>query len=239
MSTNYSIWNVEYLVPDIHRLNLLWARIEFSEFIVEIDPADFWHATTLGQAWGYKSPKVRVKTDPTAAIERVAGALVPKAEELADLVRSREYSPTRLKGAAAWSDLNFIAWDMLLRCHEACVQPPVELLKLLRFSLQIRPREAAEKEEFYDMTRIDASIFAHFYPEHSARRIAKEFGVDVATISRWNRDLIEQYNIKPDSEKFKLLGLSEHGRKFAEALKLTREKFEKMRNFFSSFVPKE
>ena len=179
----------------LHSDELRLMRICFDECPSGVDYQDLWRATALGEAIGAKlSPELRKKLNlnPIDSIERVCEGLIEHANRLAELTSNQEGAPTRHKGAVPNSTINFLAWEMLVRCHHYGLPPPVALLNLVRFQLDIRSQQRADQEDELAMKMEDASRFAFNNPNASFHKIAERYDVDVSTVSRWNK----KYNLR-------------------------------------------
>ena len=162
-----------------------------------INQTDLWEATSLGQSTGAKlPPEMEKELSPIDSIERVCEALIKHANRLAKLKGNKIGAPTRVKNAVPASTINFLAWEMLVRCNHDGIAPPVALLNLVNLQLGIRSQQVAKEEDVLAMKLVEASMFAYRNPGASFNEIAKRFDVNVSTISRWD----EKYDLKKEGE---------------------------------------
>jgi hypothetical protein len=179
---------------DLYSDDLRLSCIIFDDCPEGIDFEDLWRATSLGAPIGATSPELEEKfgTHPLAPIERICGALKRHAVALSELKADGEGAPTRHKHAVPASTINFLAWEMLVRCNNSGLFPPTSLLELIRMQLDIRsPQKSREVDELV-MKREDACRFSFNNPEASFRDIANRYGVNVSTVSRWDKE----YNLR-------------------------------------------
>lgn len=178
---------VEQLYTDFHRLNC----IGFGDRPEGIDLNDLFRATPLGGPIGATSPEIDEKfgIHPTEPIERVCKALAVHANTLLEKKAKGEGAPTRHQKAVPESTINFLAWEMLVRCNNSGILPPMALLELVRQQLGIRSRQKSDDEEELAWKECDAARFAFNNPDASLRQIAKRYDVNISTVSRWNKEI--------------------------------------------------
>ena len=200
-------------------------RICCDELPSGIDVKDLWKATTLGEPIGARSPELEKKwnLNPIDSIERVCEGLIKHANKLAKLESNQQGAPTRHKGAVPNSTINFLAWEMLVRCHHDGLTPHVALLNLVRFQLGVRSQQQADQEDVLAMKMEDASRFAFNNPNASLHKIAELYDVDISTVSRWN----------------KKYGLRERGKMIQHMCDDIERQFEPMRSEVRKMLAKE
>jgi hypothetical protein len=187
------------LSSDFLRLHIIY----FEDLPSDINQKDLWKATSLGASFGAKpTPDIERKFDlnPVASIERVCRALAKHAKLLKKMKSDEVGAPTRQRYALPTSTINFIAWEMLVRCNNDEIAPPTELLNLIRLLLNIRSQEKADEEELLAWKMDETALFLYCNPDASFHDAAKQFEVDVSTISRWNKknNLLERGQILND-----------------------------------------
>lgn len=161
-----------------------------------IDLSDLFRATPLCEPFGLKLSselKKKFNLNPFEPIERVCDALINHTNALSALKASGDAgAPTRHHNVVPMSTINFLTWEMLVRCNNSDILPPKALLKLVRLQLGVRSQQISEEEDELAMKREDACRFSFNHPNTSFRDIAKRYGVNVSTVSRWN----DQYNLR-------------------------------------------
>lgn len=174
------------LYSDRYRLDCVC----FDDCPPDIDLVDLQKATSMGAPVGNMPLQLMDKFDlnPIEPIKRVCEALTNHAKALSVLKADGEGAPTRHKKAVPASVISFLAWEMLVRCNNSGVLPPVELLKLVRLQLEIRHRQKSDEEEELGWKMCDAARFAFNNPNSSFRDIAELYDVNVSTVSRWNKE---------------------------------------------------
>lgn len=183
------------LYSDIHRLHC----VALEDRPHGIDLADLFKSTSAGMPFGAVTPELEEKlgAHPIEPIERVCEALINHANTLSELKADDEVgAPSRHQNAVPASTINFLAWEMLVRCNNSGVLPPVALLELVRLQLGVRSRQKSDEEEELADKMCEASRFAFNNPSVSFHEIAKRFDVNVSTVSRWN----EKYNLREFGE---------------------------------------
>jgi hypothetical protein len=183
------------LYADFQRLY----EVSFDECPSGIDPVDISEATTLGATIGAKPNGEREKQidlERSEAIKRVSSELAHHLENLNKLKTSNTGAPTRHANAVPESTINFLIWEMLVRCSNDGKLPPAELLELVRTQLNIRTEEKSRYDEEMGWKLESSSLYAYLNPDASFRTIAKVFDLNVSTITRWN----EKYDLRKRGE---------------------------------------
>ena len=183
------------LVAHLYSDHLRLSYFCFDDRPPGIDFIDLFRATSICSPIGAATPELEKKLDihPIEPIERVCEALVNHANTLSELKADAEVgAPSRHQNAVPASTISFLAWEMLVRCNNSGILPPVALLKLLRLRLGIRSREKSDEDEELAWKLEDASRFAFINPDASLRQIAKHYDVNISTVSRWDKE----YNLK-------------------------------------------
>lgn len=128
----------------------------------------------------------------TESIERVCIALIYHAQILSELKVNGEGAPTRHQKAVPESTINFLAWEMLIRCNNSGILPPAVLLQLIRSQLGVLSKQKSDEYDELTGKLADASLFAFNNPDASLRQIATHCEVNVSTVLRWDK----KYNLK-------------------------------------------